>query len=112
VEDISEGGLVPLLDHDWPGNVRELENVIERALVTCKTRVLTEEDFAFLARDGRRQKEWVAPSNMTLEEVQRLTIAATLQRTQGNIKEAAASLGIDRSTLYDWIKKYNIPRGD
>ncbi len=112
VEDISEGGLASLLDYDWPGNVRELENAVERALVTCKTRVLTEEDFAFLARDGRRQKEWVAPANMSLEEVQRLTIAATLQRTQGNIKEAAASLGIDRSTLYDWIRKYNIPRGD
>ncbi len=112
VEDISDGGLKPLLDYDWPGNVRELENVIERALVTCKTRILTEEDFAFLMRDGRRQREWAAPANMQLEEVQRLTIAATLQRTQGNIKEAAASLGIDRSTLYDWIRKYNIPRGD
>ncbi len=112
VEDISDGGLKPLLDYDWPGNVRELENVIERALVTCKTRILTEEDFAFLMRDGRRQREWAAPANMQLEEVQRLTIAATLQRTQGNIKDAAASLGIDRSTLYDWIRKYNIPRGD
>ena len=32
------------------------------------------------------------------------------QRTSGNIKEAAAVLGIDRSTLYEKIKKYEIPR--
>jgi DNA-binding NtrC family response regulator len=110
-EEISEGGLRPLLDYDWPGNVRELENVIERALVTCKTRVLAEEDLAFLVNNSRQRKDWTVPPNMTLEEVQKQVITATLQRTQGNVKEAAAALGIDRSTLYEWIKKYDIPRG-
>jgi transcriptional regulator of acetoin/glycerol metabolism len=42
--------------------------------------------------------------------LEREAIAATIKRTQGNIKEAAALLGIDRSTLYERIKKYNIPR--
>jgi transcriptional regulator of acetoin/glycerol metabolism len=37
-------------------------------------------------------------------------IESALERTGGNIKEAAASLGIDRSTLYDKIKKYEISR--
>ena len=37
-------------------------------------------------------------------------IIATLQRTKGNIKESASILGIDRSTLYEKIKKYEIPR--
>jgi transcriptional regulator of acetoin/glycerol metabolism len=37
-------------------------------------------------------------------------IIATLQKTGGNIKESAAILGIDRSTLYEKIKKYEIPR--
>jgi transcriptional regulator of acetoin/glycerol metabolism len=37
-------------------------------------------------------------------------IAATLQRTEGNIKEAAALLGIDRSTMYEKIKRYEIQR--
>ncbi len=48
---------------------------------------------------------------MTLEEMEKHAIAATLERHQGNIKESAAALGIDRSTLYDKIKKYGIPRG-
>jgi two-component system, NtrC family, response regulator HydG len=42
--------------------------------------------------------------------MERQLIAATLQRTDGNIKESAAILGIDRSTLYEKIKRYEIPR--
>ena len=50
VNEISEGALRLLLDHNWPGNVRELENAVERAMVTCRGPVLTESDFAFLAQ--------------------------------------------------------------
>ena len=47
---------------------------------------------------------------MTMQEMERVLIIATIQRTNGNIKEAASVLGIDRSTLYEKIKKYEIPR--
>ena len=109
VEDISEGGLRALMDYHWPGNVRELENAIERAMVTCRGRVLQEEDFAFLNHNGL-QKAWTVPPGMTLQEMEKMAIVATLQRTNGNIKESASLLGIDRSTLYEKIKKYEIPR--
>ena len=109
VADISEGALALLLDGEWPGNVRELENAIERAMITCRGPVLTEDDFAFLGRqDGR--KTWSIPAGMSLQDLERHAIAATIERTRGNIKEAASVLGIDRSTLYEKIKKYEIPR--
>jgi len=108
---ISEGALRILLDHEWPGNVRELENAIERAIVTCKTTMLTDEDVAFLVPVADQGKaSWNVPSNITLEEAERHIITATVQRTHGNIKEAASILGIDRSTLYDRLKKYNVQR--
>jgi DNA-binding NtrC family response regulator len=50
------------------------------------------------------------PENMTLEELENQVISSTLHRTHGNIKETASILGVDRSTLYDRIKKFNIPR--
>jgi len=109
VEEVSEGGLKALLDYHWPGNVRELENAIERAMVTCRGRVLTEDDFAFLAANGHA-KPWTVPPGMTLQDMEKMAIVATLQRTGGNIKESAALLGIDRSTLYEKIKKYEISR--
>ncbi len=108
--ELTEGALRILLDYRWPGNVRQLENAIERAIVTCKNRILSEEDFAFLVRNGHPDQTWTVPTNMTLHEVEKQVIAATIQRTHGNIKEAAAVLGIDRSTLYDRIKKFDITR--
>jgi len=108
---VSEGALRILLAHEWPGNVRELENVIERAIVTSKTATLVEEDFAFLvplAEMGRAA--WNVPSNISLDEAERQIITATVERTNGNIKEAASILGIDRSTLYDRLKKYSVQK--
>jgi DNA-binding NtrC family response regulator len=109
ISDFSEGALKLLMDHNWPGNVRELENAVERAMVTCRSRILSEEDFAFLAQNGA-VKPWSIPAGMTLQEMEKQLIAATLQRTDGNIKEAASILGIDRSTIYEKIKRYEIPR--
>lgn len=109
VEGISEGALKILLDHDWPGNVRELENAVERAIVTSRGRTLVEEDLAFL-HQARIMAPWSIPANMTLQDLERQAIEATLQRTSGNIKEAATVLGIDRSTIYEKIKRYGIQR--
>lgn len=109
VNGISENALKMLLDHDWPGNVRELENAVERAMVTCQTGLLTEEDFQFLQKGRNGKREWQIPNNMRLDDLERRVIEATLKKTGGNVKEAAGILGIDRSTLYDRLKKYSKP---
>jgi DNA-binding NtrC family response regulator len=110
VREISEGALRVLVDHNWPGNVRELENAVERAMVTSRGPVLTEADFAFLAQTAAPPAAWSIPAGMSMQEMEKLLIVATIQNTKGNIKEAASVLGIDRSTLYEKIKKYDIPR--
>ncbi len=107
--ELSEGALRRLLDYNWPGNVRELENAVERAIVTCRGRVLTEDDFGFLAQAGGAQS-WSIPLGATMQDMEKALITVTIQRTGGNIKEAASVLGIDRSTLYEKIKRYEIPR--
>jgi DNA-binding NtrC family response regulator len=108
--DLSDGALKVLVDHEWPGNVRELENAIERAVVTCRGRFLTEDDFAFLGQGANGRAAWAVPTNLSLQEIERQVIEATLRRHTGNIKETAATLGIERSTLYEKIKKYGIER--
>ena len=107
---ISESALKLLMDHDWPGNVRELENAVERAMVTSRGTSLEAEDFSFLHQNGGPSKAPKFPLGMSLQEMEKQLITITLERTQGNIKEAAAVLGIDRSTMYEKIKKYEIPR--
>lgn len=108
VRHISDGAMRILMDYDWPGNVRELENAIERAIVSTRTSTLSEDDFAFLA--SRNVQQLRVPDNMTIEEMEKLMIEATLKRTAGNVKEAAVSLGIDRSTLYEKLKRFAIER--
>jgi DNA-binding NtrC family response regulator len=110
VDDITEAALKVLLDHDWPGNVRELENAVERAIVTCRGHVLTEQDFGFLLQAATPTAGWAFPPNTTLQDLEKQAIIATLARTNGNVKEAASVLGIDRSTLYDKMKRYEITR--
>ena len=114
VTDLTDGALSLLMDHDWPGNVRELENAVERAIVTCRSHVLSEESFAFLRRPTAEPaagaSAFQVPPGLTLEELEKHGVVAALERAGGNVKEAAASLGIDRSTLYEKIRKYGIPR--
>jgi len=110
VRAISETALKVLMDHEWPGNVRELENAVERAMVTSRGTSLEAEDFAFLQQNGTASKSPRFPPGMSLQDMEKELIVVTLQRTDGNIKEAAAVLGIDRSTMYEKIKRYEIPR--
>jgi DNA-binding NtrC family response regulator len=79
-------------------------------MVTSRGKALEEEDFAFLARGGLSRKLPTFPPGMSLQEMEKHLVAVTLERTGGNIKEAAAVLEIDRSTLYEKIRKYEIPR--
>ena len=104
---ISGEALKVLLDYDWPGNVRELENVIERAIVTSRNGTLVESDFTWLTQRNKSGENWDVP-DVPLSELERRAIIAVLERKRGNVKEAASALGIDRSTLYDKLKRYEI----
>jgi len=107
VNGLSEEALRVLIAYDWPGNVRELENVIERAIVTCHNGTLEEQDFAWLKRAEQKSESWEIP-DVPLGELERRAIVAALDRKHGNVKEASIALGIDRSTLYDKLKRYEI----
>jgi DNA-binding NtrC family response regulator len=107
---VTDGAIARLMGHQWPGNVRELENSIERAIVTCHDGVLTEENLSFLDGDESEEEGAMIPGDMSLADLERRAIKATLSRTAGNVKEAASILGIDRSTLYDKLKRYDLRR--
>lgn len=107
VNGISAEALKILIAHDWPGNVRELENVIERAIVTCRNGTLEAQEFSWLQRSGAQAQTWEVP-DVSLGELERRAIVAALERKHGNVKEASTALGIDRSTLYDKLKRYEI----
>ncbi len=102
--------LAVLSDYDWPGNVRELENALEHALIVSKGSALTpghlpervrEEQAPRLVADG-------LPPNPSMEVIERAYITWVLQAEGGNKTRAAEVLGIDPSTLYRKLNRYEI----
>jgi two-component system response regulator HydG len=107
---VADGALRRLLGHGWPGNVRELENAIERAMATNAGPELRIADFDFLAAAAEGAARDRVPGDLPLREIERRAIEATLRRTGGNVKAAAESLEIDRSTLYEKMRRYGVER--
>ncbi len=109
---VSQAAYQRLFGHVWPGNVRELQNVIERAVLLAKGNRIEPADLPFdngsLPEGSPAATGWDVPPNMTLEDIERLVIEKTLQRTGGNKQAAANLLGIYRPRLYSKIRKYNI----
>ncbi|MEW6729694.1 MAG: sigma-54 dependent transcriptional regulator [Acidobacteriota bacterium] len=109
VHGFSQNAYERIFSYHWPGNVRELEHAIERAVLLCKREEISAEDLPFSnLQPTSRNQEMIVPPNMTLEEIERLAILQTLQRTKGNKQAAAAILGIYRPRLYSKIKKHNL----
>ena len=98
-----------LLDHPWPGNVRELRNTIQRAVLMRRTDVLEPADITFTARTLSSQLQIAhATRQKTLYELEREAIITELVRHGGNKTEAAAALGLSRSTIHRKIEEYRL----
>jgi transcriptional regulator with PAS, ATPase and Fis domain len=102
VPQLAPEALEVLMGHDWPGNVRELENAVERALVVGRGQEIRPADFSFQfqAEDPKGGK--------TLEDVEHAHIERILRETQHNLSRAARVLDIDRTTLYNKLRRYGL----
>jgi DNA-binding NtrC family response regulator len=99
---LSQEAVDLLLSHDWPGNVRELENAVERALVIGRGPEIQAADFPFQLRSSS------APGGQSLEEIERAHIERVLRETTNNLSRAARILEIDRTTLYNKLRRYGL----
>ncbi len=93
-----------LMRYDWPGNVRELENAIERALLMRREGDLKPEDFPFQLHPSAP----VIATGQRLEDVEKAHIERVLAETRWNLSKTARILDIDRTTLYNKIRKYGL----
>ena len=130
---VSSYALEALVRYSWPGNVRQLENEIYRAMVSTRTDTVqienlapeiqkfreghVEEDNRFtLSRENQESPPPAAsppmaqplslPKGATFNEIEKQAFLEALNRTNGNVPQAAKVLGISRATFYRKIKKY------
>jgi two-component system, NtrC family, response regulator HydG len=91
-----------LMQHDWPGNVRELENAVERALVVGRGPEVRPSDFSFQLEADEMK------GGRTLDDIERAHIERILRETQHNLSRTARILDIDRTTLYNKLRRYGM----
>jgi len=105
IDGISSRAFELMLEYDWPGNVRELENAIERAVVVGKKAEIIPEDLPFSRQDTPEKT-----GARSLRDREKIHILKVLEENGWNISKTAEDLEIDRVTLYNKIKKYNLEK--
>ncbi|MFQ5822839.1 MAG: sigma-54-dependent transcriptional regulator [bacterium] len=120
IKAISPRTLDYLMNYDWPGNVRELENILERSLINSTDGVLLPEHLPITITSYKEDqissdtfidlKRAVALSKeiTPLKELEKEVLKQALKLTNYNMSNAAAELGIGRTTLYRKLQKYRI----
>ncbi|ACY17822.1 sigma-54-dependent transcriptional regulator [Haliangium ochraceum] len=100
-------------EHYWPGNVRELSHLIERTVLLKKSGLIAEADLRLRVAARGTGGHQVLPTvegldlRSAIEDVERRLIEEALDRTGGNRTEAAALLGVNRTTLVEKIRKHS-----
>ena len=96
-------------DYSWPGNIRELENKVKRAVIMTKSAVIIPEDFNLKFEESPQKKMNL---RKTVEEFEENCIRQAMLKNDGNVSRTAQELGINRTTFYDMLNRYNIDRAN
>ncbi|UJS18960.1 MAG: sigma-54 dependent transcriptional regulator [Candidatus Jettenia sp.] len=109
VEGISREALGKLMSYAWPGNIRELENVIERAVILCKGKMIEPVDIPLYQEKTSFQQDLFGKSlQILMDQVERQIIVNTMELVEADKEQAAKILQISRASLYNKIKKHKI----
>jgi len=100
-----------LRQYSWPGNVRQLRNVIEGLVVLSTGKVIGLKNLSEEIRSAVAPRQVMALQvGMTVAEMERRLIQATLEHTDGNRAAAARILGLGRKTLYRKLRDYGVEK--
>ncbi len=101
--ELSNSAIEKLTSHSWPGNVRELQHIMEKAVILSDNLIIDENTIHFSA--GSR----IQPDDtFDLDSQEKHWILRALEHYEWNMSATAKNLGINRSTLYEKIKKYEL----
>ncbi|MBK5241033.1 sigma 54-interacting transcriptional regulator [Clostridium sp.] len=98
-----------LKNYHWKGNIRELENILERAINLIEDNAIISPTYLPEIITGRKEPKIIISLEKTLVIAEKQAIVNALKASDGNKTRAAKNLEIGRTSLYEKIKKYNIP---
>ncbi|HCO12526.1 MAG TPA: sigma-54-dependent Fis family transcriptional regulator [Desulfonauticus sp.] len=115
-KELSPEVLTYLANRDWPGNVRELQNFVRRLVVFSKNKLISAEVVNLVEMDTRLDKEDILPykayKKKVLDDFTRTYFQKVLEKTRGNISQAARLSGIERVSLQKIIKRVGLKVSD
>ncbi len=101
---------------NWSGNVRELRNIVERIIIIVDKREIDKKDIEFLFTPGQASMDDIIDGSNSFQEfkekAERAFILKQLNINNWNISKTAEMLEIQRSHLYNKMKKYEIEKGE
>ena len=103
--------LEALRAYDWPGNIRELRNVVSSAAAVVDGSTLEPRHLMFFKPAHKKRASTLDKlplGGRTLEAIEKAAIKQSIRKAEGNKAQAARTLGIAPSTLYQKIRKYGI----
>ena len=113
INPITKSALKKLNNYNFPGNIRELENIIQRSLIICRTKVITDEDIVIQTdRENELYEMFSDNTLMSLEQLERKYIVQVLKTTAWKIYGkggAAEILKLHPNTLRSRMTKLKIP---
>jgi DNA-binding NtrC family response regulator len=101
IKGFNRNALEKLSVHNWPGNIRELQHTIEKTIILCDSDMLTAEDIIISGTNPGSVQV-----GLNLADNEKALISKALNKNRGNISLTARDLGINRSTLYEKLKRY------
>ncbi len=109
VQGVAEDCLKSLKAYSWPGNIRELRNVIERAVILCRSSMLSSGDLPTDLADQavETDADFTIRLGASLKEVEAELIFRTLASVGGNKTRAARILGVARRSIYNLLERHN-----
>ncbi|WP_319522776.1 sigma 54-interacting transcriptional regulator [uncultured Desulfosarcina sp.] len=111
VAGLTPAALRVFMDHQWPGNVRELENAIEHAFVLCNSGEIDVSDLPIEIRQPAIMGESMkAPYSQRIrKKITRNELLDLLDECDWNKAEVGRRVGLSRTAIWKYMKKWDIP---
>ena len=102
--ELDRSAMQALVNHSWPGNIRELAHVVERSILMAASDQISAADLGLRGRS----ESGSSLEAMTIDDAERYLIEKALDRSDGNVSDAADALGLSRSALYRRLQRHGI----
>jgi DNA-binding NtrC family response regulator len=113
IQGVSSNAMGTLMDYAWPGNVRELENAVEHAFVLCQGSRIERSHLPLEIREhGEHPPAMALPASNSSRRGKGMTregLVGLLEACNWNKAEVARQVGLSRTAIWKYMKKWDIP---